>query len=141
MNQKRSLGRQIVYSILYGRFEPVETILALFLAVKGLWISVRQVIGTSTSTSLFGNNAELQITALVFGLLGVIHIVSMYFSHTDGNRWSRWRCNSMFAITLIFLFATVEVIMNIPAGETRWLNWAALTLISGATYLSLVVKR
>lgn len=139
--EKPGLPKQIFKSILYGRFEPIETIIATFLIVQGVWVTVRE--GFEETTFLFSKGWSFKLIAMTFAILGIIHLVSMWktpFRKGDA-RWWKWRCHSMFSFTLVLMFAALEVFFKTPPGETRFLIWIALTLISATTYLSLVVKR
>lgn len=140
--EKPGLGSQILRGLLYGRFEPIETILSAFLIIKGLWVTIRTGVYNDPGF-LFSSGAPFRIIAIFFIIFGVVHMISMYhtpFRHSR-TRWWRYRCNSLFGISIVLFFATLEVALVTPVGETRFLNWLALTFISAATYLSLVVKR
>lgn len=139
MKKKPGLAEKIVRSLIHGRFDPIETIIALFMVAMGIWITIRERV--AVSTTFFGSGESLTATAIVFILIGVIHLVAMNYSSNHSNIWYTVRKNTLFIMTLAMFFATIEVLLGLGVGETRWLIWAALTLVSAATYLALVVKR
>lgn len=131
---------KIIRSLIYGRFDPVETLISIFMIMMGTWL-VAQETYRDTSTRFFGSGTTLAITALVFILLGVAHLVSIHFSVNGHSRWFRIRANALFVMVMAMFFASLEVILNGGLISTRWLPWVFLTLIGAVSYLSLVVKR
>lgn len=140
MADRESFPRRLLKAIVYSRFEPVETIMAIYISLLGLWTATRE-ISTDTTTTFFGSGRVLIATGIIFGIIGIFHLYAVYKSYGYHNGWVKARETSLLVITMGFFFVMMEVVLGLGIGSTRWAPWAALTLISAATYLALVLKR
>lgn len=140
MPKSSNLFEKVIRALIYGRFDPIETVLAVFITVLGVWVAIRE-INTDISTTFFGSGTTLLVTAIVFAAVGLFHLLAIDRSYNSRNWWTTARINSMFFITVGFLFSTMETMLGLGINQTRWMPWAALTFISAFTYLALAVKR
>lgn len=130
-NDRPGLWTRIVVSILYGRFEPVETIIAMFCIALGLLL-----LSPAALPSVF--DARYMTLGGWLVLLGAGHLVVL--SRTDVERPTSFRKWAIFIMAVTLLFCTLLAFMLGGFYSLTWISLVALTAICGVAYLALSLK-
>lgn len=142
---RKTVPQRIFRAILFGRFEPIETAIAAWSALSGLLILLPWndgVLNTSKEYLVYDNLYIFKTVGVLALLLGVAHI--FFTAKSDilrQNSWYSRRTNTLLAITMLLLFTTAEVFLEVGLYHPRWLTYLTMTVASAVSYLSLVIKR
>lgn len=120
--------------IIYGRWAPIEAITAIHLFITGLWLILPWWSLEQHAVSSFGRGWELSIGILIT-FNSIMHFVSV------ATKWSR----SIRKRALLLNFSAYCIITTIAIdvsgfGGIRWLSYATLALLTGLSYMALVIN-
>ena len=128
--------RKIIYGILYSRWEPVETVLAIHQAAVGLWLIFPYWEAYTGRVGVAGVSRTWELFLGVTGLaLGVAHITFLAMSRV----MTGWRARTLF-LMFINYFLTSMLALQVSGGRgIRWTAFLTLAFLTGISYLSVAV--
>lgn len=134
MQRHHTLSNRLLKALLFGRFEPIETVLALSAVVHGLWMLFPYWSTSTFADSITGASRPTEIViGICMALLGMAHLASMAFV------WSRLRRHIAFVKFLFWGFLTWLAAIALGLAGVLWIPYLSIMLISGFIYLNISI--
>lgn len=131
---KRQYIQRLAQTILRGRLEPVETILAVAAFVHGLWLTFPGWgLAASSSPTAAPKYIELAF-GLLFMVFAVIHLSCMHLN------WERARKQSAFLIFISWLFIFALALLTVSLTSVIWIAYLTIMLLSAVVYLNISMR-
>lgn len=126
-----SFIEKLTHSILFGRFEPIETVLSSSAIAHGLWLVFPrwQLLNYGVSVTSAPRASEITIAMLLM-LVGTVHLASLLWG------WHAVHRQTAFVSFLLWVFISYLAILSSGFSSVLPLAYTTITLVSAIIYLN-----
>lgn len=132
--KRQSFHRRLTRSILFGRFEPVETILSISAIIHGLWLLFPrwQLLNVGGSVTSVPRVSEVLIATLMV-VAGFAHLSSLFW------RWHGVHRHTVFVSFLLWGFISYLALLSAGLSSVLPVAYITITLVSAIIYLNVSI--